>query len=47
MAKILNNHNFTPLFEKKITEFYTDFEKANMEMVTKVSNKYVELIVSQ
>lgn len=42
MAEILNDHDFKHAFHKKIEAFYQEFEEANINMVTTVSNKYVD-----
>ena len=47
MAQIMHGHDFTPIFNSKMTEFYKMFEDANMEMVTNVTNNYVDLAIRQ
>lgn len=41
LARVLKQHNFEPIFDKKINQFYKEFESDNMKIYDVVQSKYI------
>lgn len=46
MASILSDHDFRPVIDKNMQEFYDKFEQANMKTYDEVTKKYTDQFIN-
>ena len=45
MARIMKQHDFEPLFDRMMNDFYKDLEAANLDAYYQVHNKYLDRLL--